>query len=337
MPPHFANHLHIYQKTVTLLNMKIAFVGKGGSGKSTVATLFFLHLLEQSKITICVDADLNIHIPKLLNLDLPETKSLSNTNNTTDIKKYLIGSSAHIASPNHMYKTTPPSAGVNLVTLTPDNHILKQYATQLKTGYVMAVGTYEASEIGRSCYHTNLSILENILSFAHLQPEEWLVADMVAGIDAFSNTLHAQFDILCLIVEPTTESVSVYHQYRKLADVAGVLTNLRVIGNKIEDASDEQFLQSNIKPEHFIGCLNRNNLLKQRRRDKKPLTPDLIDKQTSTLFNTLMDTVVRHRIEPNKRLELLHTLHNSYITQDYVRDAVGDISNQIDASFIYPN
>jgi len=316
--------------------MRIAFVGKGGSGKSTVTTLFFLHLLEQHKTTLCVDADLNIHIPQLLDLDLPEIKSLSKASNAVSIKTHLIGTSNHISSSSHMYKTTPPSAGVNLVTLTPENPILKKYAERLSTGYVMAVGTYETSEIGRSCYHTNLSILENILSFTHLHEDEWLIADMVAGIDAFSNTLHAQFDILCLIVEPTAESVSVYHQYVALAEAAGVLNQLRVLGNKLEDASDEEYLRTEIKPEHLLGMISRNDTLKQQRRSHQPLTVDFIDDSMKNIFNTLMSNVAQNRIDPNERLKTLYTLHHSYTAQDYVRDAVGDISSQIDLTFTYP-
>lgn len=48
--------------------MKIAFVGKGGSGKSTCAALFIHHLLRKKLAVIAVDADINTHLANLLGL-----------------------------------------------------------------------------------------------------------------------------------------------------------------------------------------------------------------------------------------------------------------------------
>ncbi len=44
---------------------------------------------------------------------------------------------------------------------------------------------------------------------------------MVAGVDAFANTLHAQFDLICLVVEPTKRSLEVFRHYLELAEEAG--------------------------------------------------------------------------------------------------------------------
>lgn len=315
--------------------MRVAFVGKGGSGKSTFSTLFFLNLIKNKQNVVCFDADLNIHVPKLLGMDFPEEKSLSSSINTNKIKKYLIGSSKKIASPGHFYKTTPPSTGVNMFELTKDNEIIKSFAEPYKNGYVAVVGTYEKDEIGKSCYHTNLSILENILTFAKLRDEDWIVTDMVAGIDAFSNTLHKQYDALFLIVEPTQESIAVYDQYKKLATHAGIDNRLFVVGNKIEDEDDDQFIRSNIDSEKYVGSLQKSIELKKARQKGVPLTEDVIDTLDESLFDNLVDISKQMRLDPNDRLKELHQLHLKYIDQGYVKNAVGDLSTQIDNEFRY--
>ena len=313
--------------------MRVAFVGKGGSGKSTFSALFFLNLIKNNHNVMCFDADLNIHIPKLLGMDFSETKSLSSNENTQRIKEYLIGKSTEIASPDHLYKTTPPSRGANLFELTPENEIIQSFTEPYNTGYVAIVGTYEADEIGRSCYHTNLSILENILTFAKLQDEDWIVTDMVAGIDAFSNTLHKQYDTLFLIVEPTQESIAVYNQYKKLARHAGVNDRLYVVGNKVEDEDDEQFIAENIDDEQYIGSLNKSSALKKLRQKGDPLTLDIFSSLDESLFKKLTEISKKMKKDPNTRLKELHQLHLKYIDQDYVKNAVGDLSSQIDEEF----
>lgn len=49
--------------------MKIAFVGKGGSGKTTLSSLFIRHLAAIGAPVIAVDADINQHLGPALGLD----------------------------------------------------------------------------------------------------------------------------------------------------------------------------------------------------------------------------------------------------------------------------
>ncbi|MCX8008660.1 MAG: ATP-binding protein [Patescibacteria group bacterium] len=314
--------------------MRIAFVGKGGSGKSTITGLFFLHLVEQHLPVLCLDADLNIHIPKLLGVNIPSGQSLSTPKNVLAIRTYLKGNSSYIRSIDHFYKTTPPSTGVNLITVNSDNPIIKKFFySYTNSSYVGIVGTYQDDEIGKSCYHTNLSICENILSFTKLNHNEWIVADMVAGIDAFSNTLHAQFDTLILVVEPTQESIHVFRQYQELAHSADIHNNLFVIGNKVEDSDDETFLKKNIPESIYLGFFPKYQILKKQRQENKPLSHDVLHYLNRDLLFKTQHVTEAHLKDPNERLKKLHALHLSYIAQDYVRNAVGDISDQIDLTF----
>ncbi len=48
--------------------MKIAFVGKGGSGKTTLSSLFIRHLAATGRPVVAVDADINQHLGPALGL-----------------------------------------------------------------------------------------------------------------------------------------------------------------------------------------------------------------------------------------------------------------------------
>ncbi|HCU50197.1 MAG TPA: ATP-binding protein, partial [Micromonosporaceae bacterium] len=46
--------------------MKMAFVGKGGSGKTTLAALMARHLAGTTKNLLAIDADINQHLAAAL-------------------------------------------------------------------------------------------------------------------------------------------------------------------------------------------------------------------------------------------------------------------------------
>jgi CO dehydrogenase maturation factor len=314
--------------------MRIAFVGKGGSGKSTISSLFILHLIQKHKRAIVIDADLNIHLPELLGIQINKEKALSLTENAQQIRTFLKGESKRIKNIDHFYKTTPPSCGVNFLDTNPQNFILKNFFEKISdNAYLATVGTYEKGGIGISCYHTNLSIFENLLSFSNIKKDEWIVADMVAGIDAFSNTLYSQFDILLLVIEPTTESINVYKQYKELAEHVKVNNNLFVVANKIEDENDIEFINSKIESKKILGYLRNNRNLKKSRQSGESISLELLESSDKKVLDNIQDCVEKHFISPNDKLKTLQQLHLRYIQQDYVKNAVGDISDQIDTEF----
>ena len=56
--------------------MRIAFVGKGGSGKTTVAAAFSRYLAASGRPVVAVDADINQHLAAALGYDGPPPRAL---------------------------------------------------------------------------------------------------------------------------------------------------------------------------------------------------------------------------------------------------------------------
>lgn len=315
--------------------MRIAFVGKGGSGKSTVTALFVQTLLAHNQGTLAIDADINVHLASALGVSPNPGLALSRTQNTTAIRQLLKGENERIQHLDHFIKTTPPATGSTLVTLKEEHPILRQFGYVFAPGGTfMHVGTYESDEIGTACYHTNLSIFENILSHTVTGPDEWLVADMVAGTDAFSNTLHAQFDCLALIVEPTPEGVSVYQQYRALAKSAGITDRLVVLGNKITDELDIEYLREHIG-EALLGSLAHNQAIKRDRQRGLPVRAEHLTDSERAILEALMAHTSKHVVDAQVRLSYLYDLHRRYSSKASIRERFGDLTDQIDPSFHY--
>ena len=312
--------------------MKIAFVGKGGSGKSTICSLFIKYLEKKEQVGIAVDADMNIHLPILLGCSIDPKHALSLPENSLKVKEYLKGTNARIKDASSIVKSTPPGRGSCFLTCNADHPILSSFASSLgHFGFLLHVGTYEKDGIGESCYHTNLAIFESLLSHTFLKKNEWLVADMVAGTDAFAGTLHAQFDAIVLIVEPTPEGVSVFKQYMELAKAAKVDDYIYALGNKIDDDEDMVYLQSNIGSK-LVGFFRRQLYLKRSRQSGETIDIEKIE-GVENVFDRLIEITRRNIETEDHRISLLHDLHLKHAQADYVIARYGDLSEQIDPDF----
>jgi CO dehydrogenase maturation factor len=79
--------------------MKIAFVGKGGSGKTTISALFTRYLAAQGVPVLAIDADINQHLSEALGLSREQIGGLKPlAAEIGRIKEYVRGSNTRISS-----------------------------------------------------------------------------------------------------------------------------------------------------------------------------------------------------------------------------------------------
>ena len=318
--------------------MRIAFVGKGGSGKTTTTSLFSMYVSKYFEGNIfVVDADLNMHMAEQLGIEVDTrvTPSLSDPKVSDSIRTYLIGNNNTVASHGHFKKTTPPAKGSSIINLSDaENYIFKNFSTRKGNIYLSSVGTYSEEKIGKSCYHDSLAIFENILTHTD-DRGSLLIADMVAGIDSFANTLHMQFDILVFCVEPTKKSVDVYLQYESLAKKANVSSNVFVVVNKVTGEGDMEFVKKYIPEEKILGAITMSDHIRKVEREEASLSFDEMEDKNKNVIKKILETLKEHVIDPNERLTMIHKLHKAYVEQAYVKDRFGDLTGQIDESFHY--
>lgn len=318
--------------------MRIAFVGKGGSGKTTLSALFASYCSQIGKRVVLIDADLNMHLPAVLGFELPpETEHLSYGPAVKDILTYLRGSNERIRDLAHFRKTTPPAAGSRLIDLRGSDYVLSKYGKTYGNLTSLVVGTYNEEDIGASCYHNNLAILENLLSHMRDDRDSVVITDMVAGVDAFANTLHAQFDILVLTVEPTQRGVEVYRQYRRLAEAAGVEDRLFVMANKVADELDEEFIRDQIPHDRLIGLLRTSPHLRRADKGLETISAAKLEPQNEAALAAVLTRLEATPSNTHERLQRLWALHKKYVAQAFITERFGDLTNQIDPEFSYEN
>jgi CO dehydrogenase maturation factor len=236
--------------------VKIAFVGKGGSGKTTLSSLFVRQLVAENAPVVAIDADINQHLGVALGLSEDEAAAIpAMGEHLLEIKDYLRGTNPRIASPSAMVKTTPPGAGSRLLRLGGDDPIHSRLSVEAAGARLMATGPFTDEDLGVACYHSKTGAVELYLNHLVDGPGEYAVVDCTAGAESFASGMFTRFDLTFLVAEPTRKGVAVYRQWVDYAadyDVA-----VRVVGNKVHDEQDVAFLRSHVG-EALLCCVGQS-------------------------------------------------------------------------------
>ncbi|MFD8774871.1 ATP-binding protein [Streptomyces sp. NPDC056721] len=268
--------------------MKIAFVGKGGSGKTTLSSLFIRHLAAIGAPVIAVDADINQHLGPALGLDDDQAAELPAMGARLPlIKDYLRGSNPRIASADTMIKTTPPGEGSRLLRVRENNPVYDACArpVELDGGAVrlMVTGPFTEADLGVSCYHSKTGAVELCLNHLVDGRDEYVVVDMTAGSDSFASGMFTRFDMTFLVAEPTRKGVSVYRQYKEYARDFGI--TLRVVGNKVQGQDDLDFLRAQVGDDLLV-TVGHSDWVRAMEKGRPPRF-DLLEEPNAAALRTL--------------------------------------------------
>jgi CO dehydrogenase maturation factor len=312
--------------------MRIAFVGKGGSGKTTAAALFGRYLAALGRRVVAVDADINQHLAQALGHDGPPPPAMAD--DAPWLKAHLRGTNPRLASVASMIKTTPPGRGSRRVDLRHDDAVLSRFAVETAGVRHLAAGAFDDADIGVSCFHAKTGVVELYLNHLVDGAGEYVVVDMTAGADAFASGLFTRFDLTVLVCEPTRRGVGVYRQYAEYADGHGV--TLQVLGNKVtnpaSDSADVDYLRAEIGTA-LIGWFTQSAWVRDTERGAVPPIDALEPANLATLDVILaaLDARSRDWVAYHRNTVAFH-LRNA---QAWANTAAGaDLTLQVDPDFV---
>ncbi|HUR03182.1 MAG TPA: ATP-binding protein [Nonomuraea sp.] len=307
--------------------MRVAFVGKGGSGKTTMSALFARYVASQGGPVVAVDADINQHLALVLGVEEPPEPLGSRL---TEIKELLRGDNPRIPSAQAMVKTTPPGRGSRLLSF--EDLATSEFAVTTGEGMrLMATGPFSAEDLGVACYHSKVGAVELLLNHLVDGPGEYVVVDMTAGADSFASGLFTRFDLTFLVAEPTRQGISVYRQYRDYA--ADYNVPLAVIGNKVHDQSDVDFLHGHVGDD-LLTWMEHSAAVRAMEQGRRFALDDLEPANTDVLAMLLkhLDAQTKDWPRFGRQAEEFH-LRNA---RSWANAKTGlDLADQIDPEFVY--
>ncbi|MDG4797995.1 ATP-binding protein [Micromonospora sp. WMMD1082] len=310
--------------------MKTAFVGKGGSGKTTLAALYARHLAAEGRPVLAVDADINQHLAVALGGPAHAATPMRPLGeHLPAIKEYLRGDNPRIGSAAEMVKTTPPGRGSRLLRVVEENPVYAACVGTVGGVRMAATGEFSAADLGVACYHSKVGAVELLLNHMLDGPGEYVVVDMTAGADSFASGLFTRFDRTFLVCEPTVRSVGVYRQYAGYARDYGVA--LSVIGNKVEDATDVEFLREHVGAD-LLTWFGRSAYVRRAERGTVGPLHDL-EEENRAVLRRLADAVDGTTQDWPAFTRWAHEFHRRN-AEAWANDRTGvDLAAQIDPEF----
>lgn len=306
--------------------MRIAFLGKGGSGKTTLSAAFALYTHQQGNPTLAIDGDVNMHMAPLLDADRLWLHKFN-----SDIQRFLEPEIAERASA--VIGTLPPTSSSRFISISDNDAFLGKYATRGNNNIpLLTVGTYESKDAGANCYHGKLQILELILHRLADGKDETVVCDMTAGIDALGTSLYMSADLNVFVVEPTLKSVQVFKDFQEAAREHGISTY--AIANKIADDEDEAFIRAQIDQSQLLGTVRHSLDLRKVEQGDKSKLQNFVN-ENAELFAALAKRLKSEERDFDAYLEELKRVYRLNCDWWY-NDFYGeDLSQYIDDSFSY--
>ncbi len=191
--------------------MKIAFVGKGGSGKSSTSWLAIKTLEDMGSVVLAVDADHNMDLTSNLGLD-PEKTPLMHRTEGEFMKHVGMSESRGVSTILQKDENTIPS-----FTMNPQDAYTSSITTKASDNVSLiniGLGAPEVMFSGK-CAHGLSGPLKFYLGLLD-EKDDFVVIDSVAGADMLNYGLYAGIDAVIGVVEPHRNSVKVFDQIQDI-------------------------------------------------------------------------------------------------------------------------
>jgi CO dehydrogenase maturation factor len=220
--------------------MKLAIVGKGGVGKTTLAAAMARHLAASGRSVIAVDADPDGNLASALgvseeDIPCPIAQMRDLVLQRTEAKDEGAGL---------MFKLNPKV-----------DDIPQRFAVDADGVKLLVLGSVELG--GKGCMCPESSVLKALMQHLLLRVNDDVILDMEAGLEHVGRASARGVDAMISVVEPGMRSVQTAVRIHRLAKDIGIVCTL-VVANKIRQAHELDVLRQALDGQAIVGALPYN-------------------------------------------------------------------------------
>ena len=233
--------------------MKLAITGKGGVGKTTLTALLAFAYAEKNNTVLAIDADPSPCLGDALGFPTELLKGIRPIAEMEDL--ILERTGAQKGTYGGYFKINPRTDDI------PDKYSALHRGIRL-----LELGAVELGHEGCICPESVL--LKSLVSHILLYRNEVVLLDMYAGVEHLSRATTDAVDMMLIVAEPTARSLGTAAQIRDLAGGLHV-QNLYLVGSKVENQADRDFIRENSPGLPVIGYLSADPAVREADRTRQ--------------------------------------------------------------------
>lgn len=255
--------------------MKIAISGKGGVGKTLLASLLSRIFVESGYSVLAIDADPDANLAATLGF--PHAEKITPISEMSALIEERTGA-------------RPGRAEIYFKLNPKVDDLPEKYCSEYNGIRLIVMGRIKKG--GSGCYCPENVLLQALVTHLLLARDEVVILDMEAGIEHLGRATAKAVDKLIVVVEPGRRSVETAYKINKLAQDIG-LPNIAVVGNKLRSQSEREFLISSLPGFEFLGFIPYDQALVDADLANLPLvdSSQQIITEVRNIYRVLLSTV----------------------------------------------
>ncbi len=253
--------------------MKIAISGKGGVGKTTLAGVMARMLGERGYKVLAIDADPDSNLGSAIGFTGDELRRAQPLAQMEEFIEERTG--AKKGQYGTFFKLNPKVDDI------PDKFSIEKNGVKL-----VVLGNIVQG--GGGCFCAENVLLKSLLSHVLIERDEYVIADMEAGLEHLGRGTTEYIDALIVVVEPGQRSFQTAHQVKRLASDLGV-KHVYIVGNKVMGNQDVALIQENLSDFALLGFIGYNEKIIEA--DKQGVSPYDIDQKIKAEIGQIIDNL----------------------------------------------
>jgi CO dehydrogenase maturation factor len=251
--------------------LKIAVSGKGGVGKSTIASIIALSKAAEGERVLALDADPDANLASSLGIPHREQQRIVTISRQIDLIEERTG--AKVGQYGQVFRLNPEVSDV------ADHCAYKHRGVSL-----LVLGAVKSGGGGCACpENTFVRALVNDLV---LFKGDTLIMDMEAGIEHLGRATAQGVDAMIVAVEPGQRSVDCAMQVERMSREIRI-KRILFVANKVVGPGDADFIKSALPGREILAFLPYRDEL--RHADRDGVSPyDLLDEETRGQYSEII-------------------------------------------------